>query len=55
MIKIRFWQMAIARFTALFIGIAIGSYWHELFNSYTLPLLVVGVIGSLYVLYIVLR
>ncbi len=55
MIKLHFWQMAIARLTALFIGIVIGVYWHEFFTRYITPLAVAGVVGSLYVLYVVMK
>lgn len=47
--------MAIARLTALFIGIVIGVYWHEFFTRYITPLAVAGVVGSLYVLYVVMK
>lgn len=55
MINLHFWQMAVARITALLIGIAIGAFWHQLFIQYIIPLVVVGVLGSLYVLYVVVR
>jgi hypothetical protein len=53
MIKLNFWQMAVARVTALLIGIAVGSHWHEIFASYILQVAAAGVVGSLYVLYLV--
>ena len=55
MIKLHFWQLAAARATALLIGISVGVYWHELFSQYLLWLATVGVAGSLYVLYMVVR
>jgi uncharacterized membrane protein YgaE (UPF0421/DUF939 family) len=55
MIKLHFWQLAVARITALLIGIVIGAYWHEFFTFYTLPLVAVGILGSLYVLYVVVK
>jgi uncharacterized membrane protein YgaE (UPF0421/DUF939 family) len=55
MIKLHFWQMAVARITALLIGIVVGAYWHEIFTMYILPLAVVGVMGSLYVLFVVFK
>lgn len=55
MIKLHFWQMALARATALFIGIVVGAYWHELFSQYLLWLATAGVVGSLYVLYVVVK
>ena len=53
MIKLHFWQVAVARLTALLIGIVVGSHWYELFATYILPLAIAGVLGSLYVLYVV--
>ena len=55
MIKLHFWQMAVARITAALIGIVVGAYWHELFSAYILWLAAVGIVGSLYVLYVVVR
>ncbi len=55
MIKLHFWQMAVARLTALFIGIVIGAYWHEHFAAYIFWLATVGLLGSLYVLYVVIK
>jgi hypothetical protein len=55
MIHLHFWQMAIARVTAALIGIVIGAYWHEIFSKYIIPVAALGVVGSLYVLYVVVR
>lgn len=55
MIKLHFWQMAVARATALFIGIVVGAYWHEMFVQHLLWLAVLGAVGSLYILFVVYR
>ncbi len=55
MIHIHFWQMAVARITALLIGIVVGAYWHDVLTKYIIDFAVVGVVGSLYVLYVVFR
>ena len=47
--------MAVARITALFIGIVVGVYWHDVLTQYIIDFAVVGVVGSLYVLYVVFR
>ena len=53
MITLHFWQMAVARITALIIGIVVGTYWHEHFANHLIWLAAVGIIGSLYILYVV--
>lgn len=53
MISLHFWQLAVARVTALLIGIVVGAYWHELFIEHALWLAVGGVLGSFYVLFVV--
>jgi hypothetical protein len=55
MIKLHFWQMAVARITALLIGIVVGAYWHELFSAQLIWLAAAGVLGSIYVLYVVVK
>lgn len=55
MIRLHFWQMAIARITALLIGIVVGAYWHDVFAEYIIDFAVVGVVGSFYVLYVVYK
>jgi hypothetical protein len=55
MINLHFWQMAVARATALLIGVVIGAFWPEIFRDYLLPLALLGVLGSLYVLYVVIN
>jgi hypothetical protein len=55
MIRLHFWQMAIARITALFIGIVVGVYWHDVLVKYIIDFAVLGVVGSLYILYVVFK
>jgi uncharacterized membrane protein YgaE (UPF0421/DUF939 family) len=55
MIKLHFWQMAVARITALLIGVVVGAYWHEIFTEHLVTLALVGVVGSLYVLFVVFK
>jgi uncharacterized membrane protein YoaK (UPF0700 family) len=47
--------MAVARITALFIGIVVGAYWHELFTEHVFWLAAAGILGSFYVLHVVVK
>jgi hypothetical protein len=42
------WQLGMLKWAVLFIGIAIGAHFSEIFTPYTKILLFIGVILSLY-------
>ncbi len=46
-----FWQLALARVTALFIGLAVGAHFVDAIAAHALWLFVVGVLGSLVLIY----
>jgi hypothetical protein len=48
--KLTWWQAAVLKLTTLTLGIAIGAYWWEFFQSYIWALLVIAVLCGLYVL-----
>jgi hypothetical protein len=42
------WQVGMLKWAVVFIGIAIGAKWAEVFAPYIVPLLVAGLVLSLY-------
>lgn len=46
------WQIAIFKLSLLCLGIVIGAYWHTLFESVLLILLILGVVAALYIQYV---
>ncbi len=42
------WQLGMLKWAVLFIGIAIGATWPDLFSKYVVLLLVVGLVLSAY-------
>jgi hypothetical protein len=42
------WQMALFKWAVLFIGIAIGTTWPEVFAPYVATLLIIGLVISIY-------
>lgn len=46
------WQIGIFKLALLAIGVAIGSYWSEFFKNYFVPLIIIAVIASLYIMVI---
>jgi len=49
------WQIGIFKLALLAIGIAIGSYWHNFFSDYLVPLIIIAVIASVYIMFISLK
>ncbi len=49
------WQLGLLKWAVLFIGIAIGATWPEVFARYATILLVVGLLMSVYLGVIWLR
>lgn len=42
------WQLGMLKWSVLFIGIAIGATWPEIFVHYNIILLVIGLLLSIY-------
>jgi hypothetical protein len=49
------WQVGMLKWAVLFIGIAIGATWPELFSQYALYLLMAGLVLSVYLLVVWFR
>jgi hypothetical protein len=47
----RWWQVGILKGALLFIGIAIGSYWPEVFTPYIPGLVIAGLLMGAYTAY----
>ncbi len=46
------WQLGLLKWAILFIGIVIGSLWPKVFMPYALALLIIGLVISVYLLYV---
>jgi hypothetical protein len=49
---LKWWQAACFKLGLLTLGAAIGTYWHELFSGYLLPLLLIAAISLAYVSFV---
>ncbi len=49
---LKWWQVGIFKTTMLALGILVGAYWSEFFEGWTVALLTVIIVGSLYLVYI---
>ena len=49
------WQIGIFKLALLAIGIAIGSYWHIFFRAYLVPLIIIAIIASVYIMFVSLK
>ena len=49
------WQIGIFKLALLSIGIAIGAYWHEFFKTYLVPLIIIAVVASAYIIFTSLK
>ena len=49
---LKWWQVGILKVTMLALGILVGSYWSELFEGWTVALMSIFIVGSLYLVYI---
>lgn len=49
------WQIGIFKLALLSIGIAIGAYWSEFFKNYSVPLIIIAVIASIYIMFVSLK
>lgn len=46
------WQLGLLKWAVLFIGIAIGATWPQVFAQYAKLLLIVGLVISAYLIYV---
>ncbi len=49
------WQVGILKLALLCFGLAIGSYWPEVFSQYTKLLVIIGVASAIYIGLITLK
>jgi len=49
------WQIGVFKLALLAIGVVIGAYWYEFWNSYLPALIVIAIITSSYIMYISLK
>jgi hypothetical protein len=49
------WQIGILKMALLAIGVAIGSYWHDFFRAYLIPLIIIAVVSSVYIMFASLK
>jgi hypothetical protein len=50
--KLKWWQAGVFKLAMLAIGIAIGTYWHDVFGAYLLILITVAVVSLAYITYV---
>jgi hypothetical protein len=50
--SLTWWQAAAFKVGLLSVGVMIGTYWHDIFAGYLLPILVIAIISLAYVSYI---
>jgi hypothetical protein len=53
--KVPFWEEGLIKWSTLFIGIAIGAYWSDIFRHYVLLLVVVGLVVGIIAAFIWVR
>lgn len=53
--KFTWWQLGLLKWAVLFIGVAVGATWPELFARYAVALLIVGLVLSAYLGYVWLQ
>ena len=46
------WQIGLLKLALLSFGVAIGTYWHEVFSQYIVALIVIGVILGFYLIFV---
>jgi len=51
-ITLKWWQAGLFKWRMLALGIAIGTYWHELFGGYLLILIGMAMVSSAYATYV---
>jgi hypothetical protein len=53
--RFTWWQLGLLKWAVLFIGIAVGATWPEVFAPYAVQLLILGLIASCYLSVVWLR
>ncbi|MCC7160446.1 hypothetical protein IT399_01870 [Candidatus Nomurabacteria bacterium] len=46
------WQIGLLKLALLFLGMAIGTYWHEIFSQYINILIIVGIVLGVYLSFV---
>ncbi|MEX0672531.1 MAG: hypothetical protein WDZ82_01435 [Candidatus Paceibacterota bacterium] len=49
------WQIGIFKLALLGIGVAIGAQWHELLAEYLVPILLVALVATVYIMYVSIK
>jgi hypothetical protein len=49
---LKWWQAGMFKVGLLAVGVMIGTYFHEIFAGYLLPILVIAVVSLAYVTYV---
>ena len=49
---LKWWQTGFFKLGMLALGIAIGTYWHDVFGGYLLVLIIVAVLSLAYITYV---
>jgi hypothetical protein len=49
---LKWWQAGVFKLGMLALGIAIGTYWHDVFGGYLLILMIVAVVSLAYITYV---
>ena len=49
---LKWWQAVVFKWGMLALGIAIGTYWHDVFGGYLFILIIVAVVSLAYVTYV---
>ena len=49
---LKWWQAGCFKLGMLALGIAIGTYWHDVFGGYLLILIIVAVVSLAYIAYV---
>jgi hypothetical protein len=53
--RFTWYQLGLLKWAVLFIGIAIGAYWPEVFAPYVMTLLIIGILISVYLIFVWIR
>jgi hypothetical protein len=53
--RFTWYQLGLLKWAVLFIGIAIGAYWPEVFAPYVMALLIIGILISVYLIFVWIR
>ena len=54
-VQLKWWEVGIIKWSALFIGVAIGAYWSNIFGPYVAWFALIGLALGFYALYFWLK